>query len=77
MALTTVESSAEGYISVDRYSSSLIGKIGIAETVLRPSGKVSIDGENYDALTEGSFISRGDKVRVTRYETGQIYVVTE
>lgn len=77
MALTTVESSAEGYISVDRYSSSLIGKIGFAETVLRPSGKVSIDGENYDAMTEESFISRGDKVRVTRYETGQIYVVPE
>jgi len=75
VALTTIESKEEGYIGVELHSSSIIGKSGIAETVLRPSGKVSIDGFNYDALTEGSFINRGDNVKVTRHENGQLYVV--
>jgi membrane-bound serine protease (ClpP class) len=74
VALTAVESTNEGYIGVELPTSSLIGRTGIAETVLRPSGKISIDGNNYDAMTEGSFINKGDKVRVTRHETGQLYV---
>jgi len=77
MALTTVESTKEGYVGVQLNPVSLIGKTGIAETVLRPSGRVSIEGKDYDALTEGAFINRGEKVRVTRVETGQVYVVAE
>ena len=75
IALTTFESKEEGYIGVELHSSALIGKKGIAETVLRPAGKISIDGIIYDAMTEGSFINRGEKVRVTRHEAGQLYVV--
>lgn len=75
MALNTVESLEEGYLGVDQVSKEIVGKTGIAETVLRPSGKVNIDGESYDGMTEGAFINRGEAVRVTRYETGQVYVV--
>lgn len=75
VALTTVESKEEGYIGVDVHSSSMTGKKGIAETVLRPAGKISVDGTIYDAMTEGSFINRGEKVKITRYETGQLYVI--
>jgi membrane-bound serine protease (ClpP class) len=77
VALTTVESTDAGYIGVDVHSSSMIGKKGIAETVLRPAGKVSIDGTIYDAMTEGSFIERGEKIIIKRYETGQLYVVRD
>lgn len=37
----------------------LIGKEGITYTVLRPSGKIDIDGNIYDANTNGSFIDQG------------------
>jgi membrane-bound serine protease (ClpP class) len=77
MALNTVESLEQGYLGVDKVSIDIVGKTGIAETVLRPSGKVNIDGESYDGMTEGAFINRGETVKVTRYETGQIYVVKE
>jgi membrane-bound serine protease (ClpP class) len=77
MALTTVQNTGEGYVGVQMAPVTLIGKTGIAKTVLRPSGRVIIDDKDYDAMTEGAFINRGEKLRVTRFETGQVYVVAE
>jgi membrane-bound serine protease (ClpP class) len=45
------------------------GKQGVAETVLRPSGKVSIDGQLYDAFTRGDYVEKGQLVEVLS-ETG-------
>jgi membrane-bound serine protease (ClpP class) len=53
---------------------SLTGKEGVAATVLRPSGKVIIDGVYYDAASESGFIERGTRVVVVRYENSQVYV---
>lgn len=52
----------------------LIGKEGIAYTVLRPSGKVMIDNEVYDGVSDGGFLEKGTKVKVVRFENAQIYV---
>ena len=41
----------------------LIGKEGTAATVLRPSGKVSIEGELYDGVSESGFIEKGTPIR--------------
>lgn len=57
--------------------SSLIGKEGIAATVLRLSGKVIIDGEFYDAVSESGFIEKGEKIKVIRFENAQVYVEGE
>ena len=54
--------------------SSLVGKEGTAATVLRPSGKVSVDGVFYDGISESGFIEKGDKVKVVRFENAQVYV---
>jgi membrane-bound serine protease (ClpP class) len=40
------------------------GKKGVAYTVLRPSGKISIDGEIYDAYTRGNYIEKDTEVEV-------------
>jgi len=56
---------------------SLVGKKGMAATVLRPSGKVWIDGEFYDAVSESGFIEKGDKIKVIRFENAQLYVVAD
>lgn len=77
MALTTVQNTGEGYVGVQMAPVTLIGKKGTAKTVLRPSGRVTIEDKDYDAMTEGAFISRGERVRVTRFEAGQVYVVAE
>ncbi|MEM6362643.1 MAG: NfeD family protein, partial [Bacteroidota bacterium] len=57
----------EGYIS-SFYKDDLVGKEGIAKTILRPSGKIIIDGELYDAYTRGNYLNKGDKVIVTSAE---------
>ena len=54
--------------------SNLIGKEGITATVLRPSGKVIVDGDYYDGISESGFIEKGVKVTVVRFENAQVYV---
>ena len=65
----------EGYYSVSLQPDSLVGKTGVAATVLRPSGRVNIDGELYDAVSSYGMIEKGEEVVVRRYESFQLYVV--
>lgn len=74
LALHTTLSAEPDYIGSGRKDLSLIGKKGIAQTVLRLSGKVSVDGTVYDAISVGSYIEKGEMIRVTGYEAGQLYV---
>ena len=74
MALTKTLNNDEGFVGVSMANTVLIGKSGIASTVLRPSGKVNIDGSVYDAVSVEGFIEKGDSIKVLRYETGQVYV---
>jgi len=54
--------------------SDMVGKEGTAATVLRPSGKVIIDSEYYDGISESGFIEQGETVTVVRFENAQVYV---
>lgn len=74
LALQKVQEVSEGYVSIDNTLLLLKGKTGTAKTVLRPSGKVEIEGEVYDAVTAGEFIEKGDAVAVLRVEATQLYV---
>ncbi len=76
-ALNTVQPTNEGFVSIDTAMLQLKGKSGSAQTVLRPGGKVLIDGDVYDAVAETGFIDRGEKVTVTRVEATQLYVERE
>ncbi|MGI6572569.1 MAG: NfeD family protein [Fermentimonas sp.] len=64
----------EGFISVPMEPASLVGNVGVAATDLRPSGRVLMDGEYYDANSLKGFIDKGDEVVVVRYENFQLYV---
>lgn len=74
IALDSVQKTEEGFTSADNLMKGLIGKEGIAHSVLRPSGKVLIEGEVYDAKSEYGYIDKGEKIKVFRYEAGQLYV---
>ncbi|MBI1769273.1 MAG: nodulation protein NfeD [Bacteroidetes bacterium] len=63
IALTDTQESSQGY-SVRSTEKSLVGKTGTAHTVLRPSGKVMIDENVYDAFTRGEYIQKGEAVEV-------------
>lgn len=64
----------DGYIGVDMQPASLVGRKALATTVLRPAGKVMLDGTVYDAVSTGDFIEADAQVRIVRYENAQLYV---
>lgn len=76
LALNEVQNASEGYTVSVPETASLVGKTGVAITLLRPSGKVEIDGEAYDAVATMSFAEKGTAVKVTGYENGTLLVET-
>ncbi len=74
--LTAATSRAGGYASApDRPE--LVGRSGVALTVLRPSGIASVDGQRMDVIAEGEFIECGRKIRIVRVEGSRVFVVSE
>lgn len=74
VALHTTQNVADGYIGIDTSVNQKIGALGVAETDLRPSGKISIDEEWFDAISEQSYIEKGTPVEVVSYSAGQVVV---
>jgi membrane-bound serine protease (ClpP class) len=52
----------------------MIGKTGVAYTVLRPSGKVIIENTIYDAFTRGDYVEKGTNIIVIDQEGTSIKV---
>lgn len=75
LSLKSEQRTEDGFIGVETKQQSLIGELGVAHTVLRPSGRVMIQGKLYDAMSEYGLIEKGEAIKVIRYETGQVYVV--
>lgn len=73
VALTDTQDSTKGYTS-NFVKDSMKGKRGIAQTVLRPSGKVLIDEKMYDAYTRGEYIEKGTTIEVVEHETTSLKV---
>ncbi len=74
IALNAVQKKSEGFVGTSQLEQKLIGKTGTALTVLRPSGKVTIDNENYDATSAVGFIEKDTPVIVEKYEAAQLFV---
>ncbi len=75
LSLNTVQERTAGYTSTDVRMSDLLGKTGVAYTILRPSGKVEVDDDIYDATALTGYIDKGEEVKVVKYETSQVFVV--
>ena len=73
--LQSTQQRSAGYISVDKNESDLVGSEAIAHTVLRPSGKIAIGENIYDATADRGFIEKGNKVKIIRFESAQLFVV--
>ena len=58
-----LEDAETGFLSAPS-ASDLVGQIGEAITDLRPTGKIVIDGQRYEANSERAFIALGSRVRV-------------
>lgn len=67
IALVDTQDSDTGFTSTT-YTKDLVGKSGKAYTILRPSGKIEIEGEIYDAYTRGEYIQEGESIKVISNE---------
>jgi membrane-bound serine protease (ClpP class) len=67
IALNDTQEKTQGYTS-NLFPSDIVGKHGEAYTVLRPSGKVMLAGNVYDAYTRGEFIDKGETIEVIAAE---------
>jgi membrane-bound serine protease (ClpP class) len=67
---------AERGFTTDSYNNrnQLNDALGSAISDLRPSGKVEINGEWYDAMTEGGYISKGDPIKVIQAKGNYLLV---
>lgn len=54
----------------------LVGQVGVAATVLRPTGTMEIGADRVDVVTEGEFLEAGQRLRVL-YVRGNRVVVGE
>jgi membrane-bound serine protease (ClpP class) len=67
LALATTQDRAQGF-TASVYSENLIGKIGTVHSRLRPSGKIELEGEIYDAYSRGEFLEQGEAIEVISTE---------
>ena len=74
LALVTTQQKNEGFTSADVSYQDITGKTGVAHTMLRPAGKVMIDGMLYDATALTGYIDKNEPVEVVKYETAQLFV---
>ncbi|MBK1441971.1 nodulation protein NfeD [Parapedobacter sp. ISTM3] len=73
LVLQDEQRSQEGYTSSQK-NSAIVDKEGKAKTVLRPSGKVEIEGKWYDAVALDGFIDIGEDIYVEKHENYNLFV---
>ena len=73
IALNETQETSKGYVS-KKYPDNLLNMKGKSFTILRPSGKVIIDENIYDASTSGEYIEKNKKIIVTNNEGSSLKV---
>jgi membrane-bound serine protease (ClpP class) len=73
IVLTSTQASELGYRATSSQEK-LIGKEGVAETILRPAGRAKFDNNILDVVTEGEFVDIGKKVKIINVEGNRIIV---
>jgi membrane-bound serine protease (ClpP class) len=67
------QTAAAGYVSSDDYTG-FLGHIGVAATLLRPSGTAEIEGIRLPVVSEGEFIAPGTPVQVVMVQGNRVVV---
>lgn len=74
MSLKSVQNVNEGFVCIETGMFALKGKTGVSKTVLRPGGKIFVEGEVFDAVANSGFIDKDVNIVVTKVEATQLYV---
>jgi len=60
--------------AIDRRDAALLGREGVVEALLRPSGVARFDGRRVDVMSRGEPIESGSRVRVIEVEGNRVVV---
>jgi membrane-bound serine protease (ClpP class) len=74
MELSAATNAAEGYTSSRGEAKALLGATGVAETMLRPSGKGRFGDQLVDVVTEGDLIDKGQPIKIALVEGSRVVV---
>ncbi len=74
VALDSTQQADQGFRAAFADYKIMIGKEGVAFTVLRPAGKVKVGDDVFDATAETGFIRKGENIKITGYQTSQLIV---
>ena len=53
----------------------LVGKEGVATTDLRPAGKGNFEGIEFDILSGGSYIKKGQSIKISKVKDNKLIVI--
>lgn len=73
LILTNTNSRNRGYNSKADHSK-LVGMTGISKTILRPTGRIAIGENVYDAKSMSDFIAKDTEIEVVAIKDGHIIV---
>lgn len=76
LVLSEAEKAEEGFVSVSE-EPSLLGKYGVAVTILRPVGIAEIEGKRVEVVSDGEFIQPGTKIKVIKVEGMRVLVTSK
>ncbi|MDQ7780289.1 MAG: NfeD family protein [Planctomycetota bacterium] len=74
LVLTTAQRAEDGVVAGNSQLTVLTNKLGVVVSPLHPSGKVEIDGQKYDVVTEGVFLDVGMQIEVVSVEGARVVV---
>lgn len=67
---------SDGFVGVDMNLAELVGSMAVTATMMRPAGKIIVNGQIYDAVAANGYIDESESVRVVRFQNAQLYVET-
>lgn len=73
LALQGVQKKEDGFVAPSE-DPNLVGLLGEVHSALRPAGAIMVDGRRVDAVSAGTFIDKGDSVRVIEVAGNRVVV---
>ena len=70
-----LETDQEGF-SIDPLDQNLFGKMAEAQTDLKPSGHILVEGQRLQAISDGEYIQKGKHIQILTGR-GAYYIVKE
>ena len=77
LVLASSQRAQEGYTAGDKFAAQadqLLGKVGVARSMLRPAGKAVFEGKLFDVVTEGDIIEKESKIEIIEVRGNRIVV---